>query len=231
MSFQLIIFDCDGVLVDSEPISNRLFYQQLVKAGWSMSPELTFATFAGRSLKSSLSLAEDLHGRSLPEEFAKQYEADVMEHLKTELKPIDGITKALTNITMPGCVASSSSHQRIRLSLNVTGLLKKFGNNIFSSEDVARGKPAPDLFLYAARQMGFAPSKAAVIEDSIPGVTAGVAAGMTVFAYTGSVAAGDLTAAGANLTFSDMSLLLDLLSKYNSIEIPSGIQVTRDAML
>jgi HAD superfamily hydrolase (TIGR01509 family) len=216
--FDLVIFDCDGVLVDSEPISNKIFHDLLVQAGWSMSSQFTFATFTGRSLASSLELAENLLGQPLPKDLAKLYEATVLEHLKSELRPIEDIDQALININTPCCVASSSDHQRIRLSLLVTGLAEIFGENIYSADDVARGKPEPDLFLYAARQMGYQPSKAAVIEDSIPGVQAGIAAGMTVFAYTGSAEASSLRAAGAHHTFNNMRSLPDLLDQANSVQ-------------
>src|SRR5580700_8073663 len=165
MVFQLVIFDLDGVLVDSEPINNQIFFEMLVEAGLSISYEDVFAKFTGLSTQNCINLIEEQFGKALPDNFKTTYQARTRKALKVKLKPITGAISALENITHPVCIASGSGHDRIKLSLQVTGLLSKFENNIFSASDVAHGKPAPDLFLYAAQQMGYSPECCAVIED------------------------------------------------------------------
>jgi HAD superfamily hydrolase (TIGR01509 family) len=211
MNFELIIFDLDGVLVDSESVVNRILHDMLNELGINISPKETVDKFTGLALATCLTDIEKQFGK-LPADFAKQYDNKVIDTLRTDLRPIDGIFATLENITRPICVASGSSHPRIKLSLEITGLLSKFGNNIFSIDDVARGKPAPDLFLHAAKQMGHAPQHCAVIEDSVPGVQAGKAAGMAVFAYTGSQSSDTLAKAGADHVFNNMLHLSDLLN-------------------
>jgi len=212
---QLIIFDCDGVLVDSESIANPLFYKMLTEYGINISYEESYTSFTGLSVRTCLSLIEKKFGKVLPKNLTDEYQENVMLALKTDLKPIKGIHSALENIKQPICVASGSSHERIRLSLELTGLLSKFEGNIFSASDVTRGKPAPDLFLHAAQKMGFLPEQCTVIEDSVPGVQAGVAAGMTVLGYACGHKPEDLASAGAHFVFDDMHLLPELLKSYS----------------
>src|SRR5580700_2938661 len=154
MVFQLVIFDLDGVLVDSEPINNQIFFEMLVEAGLNISYEDVFAKFTGLSTQSCINLIEEQFGKTLPDNFKITYQTSTREALKVKLKPIAGAVSALENIKQPVCIASGSGHDRIKLSLQVTGLLPRFANNIFSASDVAHGKPAPDLFLYAAKTMG-----------------------------------------------------------------------------
>ena len=215
MALQLIIFDCDGVLVDSETIANPVFCDTLTAFGIDMSYEESFATFTGLSLLSCLNIVEATFGKVLPPEFIIQYKEKVSDVLRQKLQPIKDIGSVLDSVKLPICVASGSGHERIRLSLDTTGLLSKFANNIFSASDVAEGKPAPDLFLYAAKEMGYAPEHCAVIEDSIPGVIAGVAAGMTVFAYAGTQKPDTLSKAGAHFIFDDMLNLPKLLNAFS----------------
>jgi HAD superfamily hydrolase (TIGR01509 family) len=205
----LIIFDCDGVLVDSEIIAHTLLAQMMTDLGHPMTTAEAVQRFAGRSLADTLSLIEVDLTRSIPEELGQRYGRLLLERLRRDLKPIAGVKAAVAALPYPRCVASSSSLERIRLSLEATGLASLFGANIFSATQVAHGKPAPDLYLFASRRMGIAPERCVVVEDSALGVTAGRAAGMKVIAFIGSAhatpdAAQRLAAAGACSVISSM---------------------------
>ena len=205
----LIIFDCDGVLVDSEIIAHTLLAQMMTDLGHPMTTAETVQKFAGRSLADTLSLIEANLTRSIPGELGQRYGRLLLERLGGELKPIAGVKAAIAALPYPRCVASSSSLERIRLSLEATGLASLFGANIFSATQVAHGKPAPDLYLFASSKMGIAPEQCLVIEDSVVGVTAGRAAGMKVIGFTGAAhatpdAAQRLAAAGACSVISSM---------------------------
>jgi HAD superfamily hydrolase (TIGR01509 family) len=198
----LIIFDCDGVLVDSEIIAHALLAKMMTDLGHPMTTAEAVQKFAGRSLVDTLSLIETSLGRSIPDELGQRYGRLLLERLRRDLKPIAGVEAAITALPYPRCVASSSPLERTRLSLQATGLASLFGANIFSATQVAHGKPAPDLHLLAATRMGVAPEHCVVIEDSALGVTAGRAAGMNVIGFTGAAhatrdAARRLAAAGA----------------------------------
>jgi HAD superfamily hydrolase (TIGR01509 family) len=209
MPWELVIFDCDGVLVDSEPISNRILAARLTAIGLPTSTEDSVRDFMGRSWASCEAIAEQRLGGPLPEGFADAYHAEVFEAFARELEPVAGVVEALERVDAPTCVASSGSHERIRRGLAATGLLERFDGRIFSATDVAHGKPAPDLFLHAAACMGADPAGCAVIEDSPAGVEAARAAGMAVFGYAGLTPAERL--AGAH-TFAAMTELPELLS-------------------
>jgi HAD superfamily hydrolase (TIGR01509 family) len=185
MAFDLVIFDCDGVLVDSEPLSNRILAERLTAIGLPTTVEDAMRDYMGRSWRSDVELIESRLGRDLPDEFSEAYHAEVLAAFERELEPVPGIVAALDAIDTPWCVASSSAHPRIRTSLRATGLLPRFEGRIFSSTDVEHGKPEPDLFLLAAATMGAAPERCVVVEDAPAGVQAGVAAGMTVLGYAG----------------------------------------------
>jgi HAD superfamily hydrolase (TIGR01509 family) len=208
----LVIFDCDGVLVDSEPIANRIFVEHLARNGIAMTIDEALRDLAGRSLPSCVALLEARHGRRLPADFTDTLQAATMRAFETELRPVPGIAAALDRIAGATCVASSSAHAKIRLSLGLTRMLERFEGRIFSASEVARGKPFPDLFLHAAARMGHASARCTVIEDAIPGVEAGVAAGMRVLAYAGAAHADSarLAAAGGTV-FRDMAALPQLL--------------------
>jgi HAD superfamily hydrolase (TIGR01509 family) len=182
----LIIFDCDGVLIDSEVIACRLLAEALAREGYPLSPQEAASRFIGISHRAILQQVERELGRPLSADF----EAVSKQHLHTaferELQAVAGIHEALDAIDIPVCVASGSAPDRLEVSLRVTGLSARFGQNVFSSVTVGRGKPAPDLFLFAARQMGTQPERCLVIEDSIPGVQAAVAAGMFVLGFCGA---------------------------------------------
>jgi HAD superfamily hydrolase (TIGR01509 family) len=179
----LVIFDCDGVLVDSEPIANRVFAEQLGAVGLCMSVDDVMARFVGKTRAGCLDLAAQLLSRPLPDGFAQSWDTALFLTLASELRTIQGVGQLLDTLEIPFCVASNSTPERTRVSLKAVGLLRRFEGRIFSASDVPRPKPAPDLFLYAAKAMNATPSRTIVIEDTITGIQAGVAAGMTVLAY------------------------------------------------
>jgi HAD superfamily hydrolase (TIGR01509 family) len=183
LALDLVIFDCDGVLVDSEPIANRVFANQLRRVHVEMSVDEVMGRFVGKTRSGCLQLASELAGRPLPDDFGLAWDAELFEALN-EVTPIEGVQDVLASLTIPYCVASNSIPERISLSLKAAGLLRRFEGHIFSASHVSRPKPAPDLFVHAARSMNAAPSRTVVIEDSITGVQAGLAAGMKVLAYT-----------------------------------------------
>jgi HAD superfamily hydrolase (TIGR01509 family) len=181
----LIIFDCDGVLVDSEPLAFRVLLEGLTAAGHAMDEQAAYDRFLGRSLANLQSVLRREFGVELNAAQLEEMRVRLFEVYRQELKPMPGIAETLDKLTIPCCVASSSLPDRIRLSLEVTGLLPRFDPHLFSATMVAKGKPEPDLFLYAAQEMGFPPEACLVIEDTSPGITAAQRAGMTVFAFTG----------------------------------------------
>ena len=181
----LVIFDCDGVLVDSEALSVDVLVRAMRDVGVDIDEEDAYSRFLGRSIATFIDTMKTEFNFSVGQDFLDRIRNDLYLRFRTELKPIDGIAKTLDSLDIPRCVASSSQIERIRLSLGVTGLLERLEPNIFSATMVQNGKPAPDLFLYAAEQMRVAPGKCVVIEDSPAGVKAARAAGMTVFVFTG----------------------------------------------
>jgi HAD superfamily hydrolase (TIGR01509 family) len=209
---ELVLFDLDGVLVDSEPISTRVLMGVLAEVGLPMDEAATEARFMGRSRSESLQYIEQELGRPVPPDFLDRWQAQVFAAFRSELKPVPGIEAALDQLRVPYCVASGSDPERMRLSLALAGLLPRCEGRLFSATQVAHGKPAPDLFLFAAQQMGVAPDKCVVVEDSVPGVQAGVAAGMRVLGYAARNPAARLAQAGAT-TFTDMSQLPPLIAK------------------
>ncbi|MFL5164489.1 MAG: HAD family hydrolase [Microvirga sp.] len=180
----LLIFDCDGVLVDSEPLSCRIDAETLTECGVPYTAEEVARDFTGVSIKDQITRIEMERGIRLPDDFTERLNRTLFQRFETDLKPIDGVRDAILSLPFPRCVASSSIPERIALSLRVTGLADLF-DNIFSSTQVARGKPAPDLFLHAASRMNTLPEKCLVIEDSIAGVQAARAAGMRVIGFVG----------------------------------------------
>ena len=212
-AWELVIFDCDGVLVDSEPIANRVFSQMLGEVGLPMSYEETVRTFVGRSVATCVGMVEARLGRPVPEGWVDAWRARTLDAFRDELRAVDGVEAALDRITAPVCVASSGEPAKMRFTLGMTGLLPRFEGRMFSAVEVPRGKPAPDLFLHAARRMGADPAHCAVIEDTAVGVQAGAAAGMTVFGFAAMSDPDTLRAAGAAHVFSRMEELPDLLAR------------------
>ncbi|MBT6109349.1 MAG: HAD-IA family hydrolase [Rhodospirillales bacterium] len=182
---QLIIFDCDGVLVDTEMIGCMVLSQRLGEAGIHVTTEECLDQFIGRSAESIRKLAEDLSGIGLPDTFVTDIRERTLAELSHGVAPTPGTHEILSMLTQPVCVASSGTHTKIRQSLTLSGLLPFFEPHLFSGTQVDNGKPAPDLFLYAAQQMRASPSTTIVVEDSCAGVEAAVAAGMIALGYTG----------------------------------------------
>lgn len=183
---KLVIFDCDGVLVDSEPLSIDVLIGVLRAAGVEMSAEDASERFLGKSLKSMSDHLQLEFGLAVDAHFLETMRLDLYARFRAELQPVPGIAETLDSLQLPRCVASSSQMERIRLSLTLTGLIGRLDPYIFSASMVARGKPAPDLFLHAADAMGTEPQHCIVIEDSPAGIEAAKAAGMRVFAFTGA---------------------------------------------
>ena len=183
----LVIFDCDGVLVDTERIAVRIDVAVLAELGWKMSEAEVIERFMGKSDDAMTREIEAHTGRKLPESWEAPFRHLYREAFAAELTPVPGVVEALDAITLPTCVASSGTHEKIRYTLGLTGLYDRFAGRIFSVDDVRRGKPAPDLFLHAASRMGAAPERCAVVEDSPYGVQAARAAGMRAFGYAGGL--------------------------------------------
>ncbi len=209
---ELIIFDCDGVLVDSEPISNRVFATMLNELGIPVTLDEMFESFVGKPMAECLELAAHRFGRDIPDGFEREFRIRSKVALEAELKAVPGIELALGAIDLPYCAASNGSIGKMRMTLGMTGLFARFQGRLFSASDVARAKPAPDVFLHAAEKSGATPSACLVIEDTPIGVRAGIAAGMRVFGYCARIPAQRLIEAGAHRTFSDMAALPALLS-------------------
>ena len=211
---RLVIFDCDGVLVDSELITNRVYAAMLNELGLNVTLDDMFEKFVGRSMDYCWKLVAEMLGRPLPEHLVEDYRLRTTAALQRELRAVRGIEAtldALESAKVPYCVASSGTHAKMRTTLGLTGLLPRFAGKLFSVTDVANAKPAPDVYLLAARVNGTPPCQCCVIEDSPTGVTAGVAAGMTVFGYSALTSAKRLLEAGANDTFDDMRRAAALL--------------------
>jgi HAD superfamily hydrolase (TIGR01509 family) len=180
----LIIFDCDGVLIDSEVLSCRCLSQVLAGYGIHLGVDQALELFLGRSTNAVLDHYQAL-GRSIPEQFSAELRAGVRAAFLAALCPIEGVSSVLEGLQIPHCVASSSDVDRVSFSLSLTGLAPHFDSRLYTSQMVERGKPAPDLFLFAAESMRADPRRTLVIEDSVSGVTAGKAAGMTVWGFVG----------------------------------------------
>src|SRR3954453_20009100 len=175
----LLIFDCDGVLVDSEPLANRTMVQCLQNEGFEVDEAYALDHFHGISDKDCIAHIESAFQRKVSDKFVERLSLLTEEEIRRTLQPIRNIKEALAKLPFPKCVASGSEPEKIDLSLRVTGL-KNFFSHVYSSSQVERGKPDPDVFLYAAKDMGFTPRQCIVIEDSNPGVRAGLSAGMKV---------------------------------------------------
>jgi HAD superfamily hydrolase (TIGR01509 family) len=208
--FDLVIFDCDGVLVDSERLAVRTEAEILTRLGWPLTEADIVERFVGRSAAFMHQEIERQLGRSI--DWDAEFESQYRQVFERELAPVPGVIEALDQIPVPSCVASSGSHERMRFTLGLTGLFDRFEGRIFSVDDVSQGKPAPDIFLHAAEKMGKAPRHCAVIEDSVSGVTAGLAAGMAVFAFAGGVTGSAQLSIDNAVIFEDMRDLPRLLA-------------------
>ncbi len=212
-SLELVIFDCDGVLIDSERLGIKVDVQLLHEVGWPLSEAEMIERFVGRS-NSEIQLAIESHlGHELPATWESQVEPRYREVFDAELAPVPGVVDALDRIRLETCVASSGTHEHLRYTLGVTGLYGRFEGRIFSAEDVTNGKPAPDLFLYAAREMGIDPGRCVVVEDSRSGVQAARAAGMRVLAYAGGPTPAELLDGPDTIVFDGMHELPELIGR------------------
>jgi HAD superfamily hydrolase (TIGR01509 family) len=213
LNLELVIFDCDGVLVDSEPASNRVFVEELRDLGLDIESEEASTRFTGLSMASCMEIISEQLGRAVPAGFAERLQSRTLTAFRDGgLDPVDGVQEMLRRIDAPVCVASSGEHEKMRLTLGLTGLLEHFEGRMFSATDVPRGKPHPDLFLLAARRMNARPAGCVVVEDSVPGVRGARAAGMTALGYAGRADGGELASAGAQV-FHEMTELPDLLGR------------------
>jgi len=212
-SISLVIFDCDGVLVDTERIAVRIDVIVLAELGWPMTEAEVVERFMGRSDEEMTADIEAHLGRRLPTSWEEPFRHLYRQAFEAELEPVAGVVAALDAIAIPTCVASSGTHEKIRFTLGLTGLYERFAGRIFSVSDVARGKPAPDLFLHAADRMGVPPAQCAVVEDSRYGVEAARAAGMRAFGYAGGLAPKGALAGPQTIVFEDMRELPDLLAR------------------
>jgi HAD superfamily hydrolase (TIGR01509 family) len=207
----LVIFDCDGVLIDSERLGVKVDMLALHELGWPLSEAEVIARFVGRSDRENRAAIEAHLGRKLPEGWAEQIEEQYREAFAAELTPVDGVLETLDRIALPSCVASSGTHEHLRYTLSLTGLYERFAGRIFSADDVAAGKPAPDLFLHAASEMTADPAGCVVVEDSRPGVEAARAAGMRALAFAGGLTPAELLEGPNTVVFDDMRELPGLL--------------------
>jgi HAD superfamily hydrolase (TIGR01509 family) len=213
VAVELVIFDCDGVLIDSERIAIKVDVVALRELGWPLSEADVIARFMGRSDREGRAIIEAHLGRKLPAGWAEQIERQYREAFDAELTAVDGVREALDRIRLPTCVASSGTHEHLRYTLSLTGLYERFAGRIFSADDVAAGKPAPDLFLHAASEMAADPAGCVVVEDSRPGVEAARAAGMRALAFAGGLTPAELLEGPNTIVFEDMRELPALLGQ------------------
>ncbi len=211
----LVIFDCDGVLVDTEPVSNRVLARSITEAGLAISADEVGEEFEAMRLADVQARVEERIGRRLGKSWLPDFEARRVAEFEQGLDPIprvEDVLRALRAAGRPICVASQARREKTELTLGLTGLLEYFDDgSLFSSTLVEHGKPHPDLFLYAAEAMGVEPARCVVVEDAVPGVRAALAAGMPAFGYAPEGTDDRLAAAGARV-FNSMTELLKLLA-------------------
>ena len=196
-----IIFDCDGILVDSETIANQVLLSMSAPFGLKMTMEEAVKNFNGRRLKNIFEQIEKLTNKKLPDSFETDFRKQTFEAFKTDLKAVKGVRRFIENLSVPYCVASSGPVEKITLNLTTTRLIQNFENRIFSSYEINSWKPDPDIFIHACNQMGFKKEECIVIEDSVAGVIAGVKGGFKVFALANENNAQDLLDEGATVFY------------------------------
>jgi len=227
---ELVIFDCDGVLVDSERIAARVQVALGVELGWPLTEDEVVDRFIGRS---HLAIREQVAaqlGEGTAAIWSARFEQRHREAVDAGLTPVEGLPEALDRLSVPTCVASSGSHDKMRHTLGHTGLYERFAGRIYSATEVSRGKPAPDLFLYAARQMGVDPAACVVVEDSQPGVRAARAAGMRAFGYAGGLTPADRLEGPGTVVFHHMRELPALIAQQvTTVPAPGTPSSTRAA--
>ena len=210
-SVELVILDCDGVLIDSERLAVKVDVVMLRELGWPLSEAEVIERFVGVSDRDTQVAIEAHLGRKLPAGWEEQFKPLYEEAFEAGLEPVDGVLDALDRITVPSCVASSGTHEYLRYMLGLTGLYDRFAGRIFSAEDVAAGKPAPDLFLYAAERMAVEPGACVVVEDSRSGVEAARAAGMRTLAFAGGLTPAEILEGPDTIVFENMRELPGLI--------------------
>ena len=214
MTPELALFDCDGVLVDSERLTVAVESRVLSELGWAMEPHEVVRRWMGRSSAAQLAEVAERLGHEAAREYDELSTAEVHAAFEAELTEVDGVGRLIDRLALAGvphCVASSGTHDRMERTLGITGLRPRFHGRIFSATEVARGKPAPDLFLHAADRMGADPALCVVLEDSPYGVEAGISAGMRVLGYGGGLVAADVLADAGAEVFGHMSEVPALL--------------------
>lgn len=210
-SFDLVIFDCDGVLVDSEPLANQVYVQMLAEYGYEVDSEEYLHKYSGAAIVHRLESTSKQLNWTPPSDFYPLFNSRLSVLSEKELKPVPGIHELLDSLSAPVCIASNGSRKEVVLRLKIAELAKHFGENIFSGMEVPNPKPAPDVYLAAAKSFDVTPDRCVVIEDSILGVTAGIRAGMTVYGYAACTDANALKEAGA-IPFASMSELKNILA-------------------
>ncbi|MFJ3233629.1 HAD family hydrolase [Streptomyces sp. NPDC086787] len=212
-AIELVIFDCDGVLVDSERIAARVQVALGAELGWPLTEDEVVDRFIGRSHATIHEQVSAQLGSDTAAIWSESFERLHREAVDAGLAPVDGLPEALNALSLPTCVASSGSHDKMRHTLGRTGLYERFAGRIFSATEVSRGKPAPDLFLYAAQKMGVDPAACVVVEDSQPGVHAARAAGMRAFGYAGGLTPAERLEGPNTTVFHDMRELPTLIAE------------------
>jgi HAD superfamily hydrolase (TIGR01509 family) len=213
--YELVIFDCDGVLVDSDRISLRIQAERISALGLETTYEDCVRDFLGLGMPTTLKVIAERLGRPVPERWVAELDTAVRESFIRELTPVPGVTEALDKIEVPACVASSGSHEKMRLTLGLTGLYDRFAGRIFSADEVELGKPAPDIFLHAATRMSVAPERCVVVEDSPFGVTAAKAADMHALGFAAMTPSNALAAADS--VFVEMADLPKLVAENSQL--------------
>ncbi len=208
--YKCIIFDCDGVLVDSEPIGNQVLVDMANSYGADIDLDYAFKHFKGGSIYTCRDKIQALVNQPLSQDFIAEYRRRSYSAFKEQIQPVEGVKEVIESLSIPFCVASSGPTEKIRLNLELTGLLPYFENNIFSCYTIEKWKPEPDVFIWAAKTMGFKPEDCVVIEDSLTGIQAAKAGGFDVFGFTAHDYNNELEAE-ATTTFNSMEKLLELI--------------------
>lgn len=209
-TYEAILFDCDGVIVDTESLSARILQRKLSEIGLELDDHTMHTRFAGFTNEQNLALAEQMLGRPLPKNLLEDYRAEFTDCIRTSLEPIEGVRELLGKITKPIAMATNARREEMNIKLELIGLTDTFHTR-FSVDDVKQGKPAPDLYQTAAAALSVDPKQCIVIEDSVAGIRAGVAAGATVLAYSQVISREAQLEAGASATFNNMKELELLL--------------------
>jgi HAD superfamily hydrolase (TIGR01509 family) len=209
-NYKCVIFDCDGVLVDSEPIANQILVDMANNIGAHIDFGFAMKHFKGSHFSDCYKIIESLVNQPIPDTFEFEYRRRSLEAFEKNLKPIDGVTNIIEQLKLPFCVASSGMESKMRYNLNLVGLLPFFENNMFSCYTIQKFKPEPDVFLWAAITMGFKPNECIVIEDSLLGVQAALNGGFDVYGFTAHDYNNELEGL-ATKTFDDMDMLLSLI--------------------